>query len=311
VGRLLIVGAGEIGTAAAQAALADGVVTGIVGAVDPDPDAREQLRQMFGTPGYANSADLPPAREGDLALVAFSSRAEVVAPEIVRLVSVGYHVVTTCEELAWPERHVLQALETSARTDSRVVVVTGANPGFVMDRLPLLAALASRHVRSVAVIRRVDTSTRRDRLVAKTGRGLSVDEFERAVKEGTVGHAGLVASGRLIASGLGWQSHDTRETIEPVLADGVVAGLRQQAVIRTPDRNEIRLEMEMVWGAVDPLDRVVVDGDPPITLEIAGGYHGDTGTTAQVLTALANCHQLAPGFYRPGDLPLAVRRPGP
>jgi 4-hydroxy-tetrahydrodipicolinate reductase len=303
--NLVIIGAGPIGTAAALAALEDGVADSITSVVDPDPGAREEIRGLTGAAGYASSADLPVGKEGDRAVIAFSSNADKVAPEINRVVTAGYHVVTTCEELAWPRRHVLDALETSARSNGRVVIVTGANPGFVMDRFPLMAAAAGRRVRHITVERRVDTSNRRDTLVAKTGRGRTKDEFDAGLIRGDVGHKGLEASAKLLATGLGWQVHDTRQTIEPILGDDdAVTGLRQHVHLRAEGELSLDLTMVMQWGLEDPVDSVEIDATPPLRFEIVGGYHGDTGTTAQILRALELCHDLEPGFYRPTELPL-------
>ena len=137
-------------------------------------------RAAFGdVPGYVSTLDVPAAREGDRALVAFSSSAEETAPAILRLVSAGYHVVTTAEEMAWPPRHIWEAMHTAAKSHRRTIIMTGANPGFVMDRLPLVAVSASRGVKHITVRRRVDSATRRDTLVAKTGRGLSREPRSR------------------------------------------------------------------------------------------------------------------------------------
>ena len=194
--ELVIVGAGPIGTWVAEAAVADGVIERISAVVDPDEQARHELVAATGAPGYASTVELPVARSGDVALVAFASAAEKVAPVILRLVSAGYHVVTTCEGLAWAPRHLWDAMHTSARSDGKSIIVTGANPGFAMDRLPLLLAGASRDITLIHVERDMDTSLRRPSLVAKSGRGLTTDQFAEGVSRGRVGHKGLDSSAR-------------------------------------------------------------------------------------------------------------------
>ncbi len=67
--------------------------------------------------------------------------------------------------------------------------MTGVNPGFVMSRLPLLAASASRHVTRLTAACRIDTA-RREELAALSGRGLSLDEFAAAVAAGALGARG-------------------------------------------------------------------------------------------------------------------------
>ena len=301
--RLVVVGAGQIGTAAAQAAVDDDVVATVSAVVDTDATASDRLASQFDAPTFRSVAELPSAREGDRALVAFSPHVEVVAPEILRLVSLGYHVVSTCEELAWPPRHMWNALHTAARTHGRVIIMTGVNPGFVMDRLPLLATAASRNVKSVTVTRRIDSAERRESFLPKTGRGLHQDEFSAGVDSGTIGHRGLTPSAMLLAHTLGWPNRDVAEAIEPMMDEDEVSGFRQHVTLRSGEKT-IHLEIVAAWRLPDPGDRVVVEGEPPITLEIPGGYHGDLGASAQIAMALRRCTELTPSFYRPTDLPL-------
>lgn len=301
--RLLVVGAGQIGAAATAAAVADGVVDAVAGVVDPDVAARTQLASRYDAPAYASTLEVPKARSGDRALVAFSSDVAVVAPEILRLLSLGYDVVSICEELAWPPRHMWNALHTAARTHQRVIIMTGVNPGFVMDRLPLLAVAACRNVKSLTVTRRIDSAARRDSFVAKTGRGLTRGEWHEGVAAGSVGHRGLVSSARLLGHALGWPNRDVVETLEPIIDGNLASGFRQHVTLRTDSRT-IDLDIIVDWLLPDPGDRIVVDGEPPLELNIPAGYHGDLGTTAQILGALRHCRELTPSFYRPTDLPL-------
>ncbi len=301
---LVIVGAGPIGTWVADAALADGAVDRIVGVVDPDPQARHELVAATGAPGYESTVELPRASNGDSALVAFASAAEKVAPEIVRLVSAGYNVVTTCEGLAWAPRHLWDAMHTSARSDNRAIVVTGTNPGFVMDRLPLLLAGASRGITRIHVERHMDTSTRRPPLVAKSGRGLSREEFAQGLANGRVGHKGLDSSARLIARGLEWSFSDVSVTVQPIVVDGRIIGADHHARLSGGNNRSIELDLVMAWDLENPFDRISIEGTPPIVATIEGGYPGDEGTAAHVVAALRRLSTLRPGFYRPTDLPL-------
>lgn len=297
-------GAGPIGTWVAEAALEDGAVDRIAAVVDPDEGARRELVAATGAPGYASTVDLPRASTDDVALVAFASAAEKVAPEIIRLVSAGYNVVTTCEGLAWAPRHLWDAMHTSARSDGRTIIVTGSNPGFVMDRLPLVIAGATRKITRIHVRRVMDTSTRRPSLVAKSGRGLTPDQFAQGVASGRVGHKGLDSSARLLARGLEWPYHDVTVAITPMMRDDAVVGASHRARLAAGDGREIVLELDMAWGVEAESDRIVIEGNPPIVNEFPGGYPVDEGTAALVVNALRRIDTLHPGFYRPTDLPL-------
>lgn len=303
--RLVLVGAGPVGLAAARAALEDGVVEALAVVVDPAVEARRRATHELGAGRALPGLDeLDRAGSGDRAVVTFSSRAEAVLPAILRLLGAGYHAVTTCEELADPSPEDRATLVAASREAGRSVIATGANPGFVMDRLPLLLAAAVRRVRRVEVVRRLDTRERRGPLQEKTGYGLTTDEFARGVTEGRLGHVGLEVSARLLAEGMGWPSAEVQTTIEAVEgAQGRVAGLHQTATLET-SQGSIFLDLTMAWGVDEPLDRITIDADPPLRAEILGGYHGDLGTTAQVVSALRQTSALEPDFYRPTDLPL-------
>lgn len=301
----VLVGAGPIGVAALRGALEEGVINHVRAVVDPADQARAEAAEIFGCEGVTSTHELADADEGDWAIVAFSSSAEAVAPEIVRLCGLGYHVATTCEELSRPPGHIREAIRSSAISGGRKVIATGANPGFVMDRLALAVATGVRSVQRVTVERRVDTSTRRGPLVAKTGRGMTAEEFDAGVKAGRIGHVGLDASAKLLARGLLWPTHDVAETIEPVLdLDGNVAGLHQRAVLNTPDGAGVVLDLTMAWQVDHPGDFITVEGSPRLRVEIPDGYHGDEGTTAMVVNAIGRYTDLEPGYYRPIDLPL-------
>ncbi len=303
--RLILLGGGSVGVAAAQAAREAGLVE-VVAVVDPDEAARRRAARELAADGYLAMHDVPSA-DLEVALIAFGSRADAVAVAVRRLLEKGCHVVTTCEELADPAPQLRSALDDAARLAERCVVATGANPGFVMDRLPLLLATASHNVTRVEALRRVDTRARRGSLVVKSGRGLSPAEFAAGVAEGRIGHVGMPECARLVAEGLGWDDGAVDTAIEPVLDErGTVAGLHQLAHLAASGR-EVVLDLTMAWGA-EAVDVVTITGEPPLRVEIHGGYHGDLGTSAGVVAALRRLPDLPPGFYRPTDLPLSLRR---
>lgn len=299
---LVLVGAGPVGIAAAKAAVQlGGVVASHV--VDPDEDRRREGAAELGATPYPSVNDLAAVDDG-VAIAAFSSKAAVVSPMVEKLLSLGYAVVTTCEELADPDPETRQRLDLAAREDGQAVAATGANPGFVMDRLPLLLAGASIEVVGVKVKRHLDTRLRRGPLVAKTGKGLTPDAFADRAAEGSIGHVGLEASLRLVAAGLGWPTDPVEVSIEPVLdAEGLVAGQHQVARLVAP-QGYLKYELIMASTVDESIDEVVIEGNPPIHAVLVGGYHGDAGTSARVARAVAAVPRMSPGFYAPTDLPL-------
>lgn len=317
--RLVLVGAGPVGIAAVEAAVEDGLASR-VDVVDRDRSALQAGTMPLSGPLQGQAVtdvdDLDPVEGAPdpagapVAVLAFSSDADAVADLAVTLLGRGFHVVTTCENLARPSGERRAALVDAAEAADRVVVVTGANPGFVMDRLPALLLGATRRIRRVVVTRHLDSRQRRGPLVAKTGRGLTVEEFTAGHKQGRIGHAGLGASLQLMADVLGWQGDDDHgylvsESIRPRTGpDGRVTGLHQTAEFEIDDGRALVLDLVMAADVERSVDRIEIEGDPPLTVEIRGGFHGDSGTTARVVAAVRAVATLPPGFYGPLDLPV-------
>jgi 4-hydroxy-tetrahydrodipicolinate reductase len=159
----------------------------------------------------------------------------------------------------------------------------------------------------------VDAANRRGPLRAKVGAGLTVAEFQEGVAARRLGHRGLPESCALLGRGLGWRFDELRTNIAPVVAtkdarragvaEGRVAGLRQTAEGVLGGRVVVSLTLEMSMGAPQPHDRVVIDGDPPLDMTLAGGTHGDRGTVAAVVNALGAIRALPPGLHTVADLP--------
>lgn len=319
---VVLMGLGEIGQAIARAVLARAAELELVGAVDPEHAGRPLAELVPGAPPQLLIAD--DAREslararGGVMLHATGSRFEEVLPELEAAVRAGVHVVSTCEELAYPGLdHEAEAAALDQLCEERGVAVvgTGVNPGFVLDRLPALLAHATGEVRHVRGVRVVDAGLRRTSLQRKIGAGLSVEAFDEAAERGDVGHVGLAHSAALVAeSCLGLSEYEVDEELEPLVADedapdaavpvrrGEVAGLHQVARVFADDREVVRLELTLAIGAEDPRDELSIDADPPIRLSIPGGLDGDAATVHLVLNAVAAVRERT-GLLTVLDLP--------
>jgi 4-hydroxy-tetrahydrodipicolinate reductase len=299
-------GLGHIGRAVARAAIARSGLD-VIGAVDRDPvKVGRPLADVLDAPApeLRVVAELTQAigrKKGGVVLHATGSRLEDVLPEVEAAVRAGWHVVSTCEELAFPEldhADAAKALDRLCERQGVAVVATGVNPGFVLDRLPATLAQVVGEVRHVHVHRVVDVSSRRSALQRKVGVGLSVEAFEEAADRGELGHVGLSQSAALVAeSCLGLAEYEIDEELEPVVADedaggavplraGQVAGVHQVARVFSEDREVVRLEVTIAVGAEDPRDELVIDADPPIRLRIEGGLPGDAATAHAVVNAV-------------------------
>jgi 4-hydroxy-tetrahydrodipicolinate reductase len=241
-------------------------------------------------------------------------------PQIEEAIGAGLHIVSTCEELAYPELHhapLARQIDRMAKEKGVAVLGTGVNPGLVMDRLVLAVASACVRVDSVRVTRVVDAAKRRGPLRAKVGAGLTREEFAAGVSAKKLGHVGLSESAAIIALGLGLPIHEITETIKPVIAqkdfDGIpaggVLGLHQVALVQAGDEPKVVLDLKMAVGAPDPADRIDIEGDPPLHLVAAGGFHGDRSTIGTVVNAVPFIVTATPGLHNVVTLPLFGLRP--
>src|SRR5262249_46020113 len=332
--RVALVGLGPIGLEVGRALATRGGID-FLGAADPAADiAGKKLMDLLPVAGDAGTLPvdaqardlygrLARSREKtDVVVLCTGSRLDSVAPQIEEAVEAGFHVVSTCEELAYPElkNSVLgHRIDQLARAKGVAVLGTGVNPGLVMDRLALAAAAACVRVDKVSVTRVVDAAKRRGPLRAKVGAGLTRKEFDKGVAERRLGHVGLSESAAIIALGLGLAIDEITETIEPVIAtretDGVpvghVLGLHQIALVQAGDEPKVVLDLTMAVAVADPSDSIEIEGDPPVHLRVSGGFHGDRSTVGCVVNAIPFLIEAAPGLHKVVTLPLFGLFPEP
>ena len=128
-------------------------------------------------------------------------------PQIEAMLKAKVPIVSTTEELAYPGyTHVRQARQIDALAKKAKVAVlgTGVNPGFVMDALPIALTAVCERVDRVTVQRIQDARNRRLPFQQKIGAGLTTEQFQKQVDEGSVRHVGFTESIAMIADALGW-----------------------------------------------------------------------------------------------------------
>ena len=297
--RVVVVGLGPIGIAAARAVSVDPQMT-LVGLVDIDP-AKVGRRVEEIPSGPAVVGSMREAGGADVAIVTTTSKLDRMAATLREGMGLGMHVVSSCEEMSWPwYRHggLAKELDGEAKRAGRGLLGTGVNPGFVMDLLPVVLSSMVLKVERVRAVRRVDASTRRRPLQQKVGATMTREEFLALKARGEIGHQGLAESVALVAAGLGRDARpgSVEVTLEPVMAErriesalgaiepGRVCGMHNAG--RWADSSlSIELDLTMAVGLEGPRDVVEIGGPVPLKLEISGGTPGDTATVA----ALVNC----------------------
>jgi len=285
----------------------------IAGVVDSDPSkVGRTVAELTGLPlGVRVSASLRdlPIAEADAAIFSTKSRITDIMEDLAYAASAGLDVVTTSEEMAYPEfagKEAAKTLDALAKEKGVTIVGVGVNPGFVMDWVPAVAASASKNPSSIHVVRSVDVSRRRRQLQAKTGVGLTRAKFEKEMQEGTLGHLGLIESAHLIALSLGAKLDGLKHGVFPILgSEDYVMGVRQFAEGMAGSCH-IRLDLEMSMTSAD-FDVVEVKGDPNVKLRFEKGVFGDSATVALVVHALERVGSAMPGLLTVLDLPLTSR----
>jgi len=295
----------------------------IIAAIDIDP--AKEGKDLGEIIGHGSKIGVPITNKltvrPDVVCHSTGSRLQDVEEQLRELLSRGSHVVSTCEELSFPlDAKIRDSLQQVARGANVTLLGTGVNPGFVMDKLPLTLTAVCQSVTEVQVMRKVNASLRREPLQRKVGAGMSRKEFDSAVKGGKIKHMGLRESLMMIADGLN-VSLDTisDEKILPVLAEkevvtqylqvaaGEVAGVHQTISGEQKGVIKLGLDIKMYVGADNPSDRILIKGVPDVTMEIAGGVHGDRATAAMVVNAIPRVIAARPGVLTMDDIPVSYR----
>ncbi|ATB34534.1 dihydrodipicolinate reductase [Melittangium boletus] len=320
---VVVMGLGVIGQEIARAAQLSPEVE-LLGVIDANPQlVGRPLSDVLGVAGVkgkvAGSLDAAVGRrKGVVLLHATGSRLAQVMDQLLEAIALGMPVVSTCEELAFPflkYPELAQKLDDAAQRAGVAVLGTGVNPGFVMDRLVATVGQACGPVRHATVTRVVDARDRRESLQRKVGAGLSEDEFFALVDREQLGHVGLVESAALCALGLGMDCDDFEEEIVPVFAEedisggafpvkkGRVAGIFQSAVGLEEGQERVRLELTIAVGADDPGDRIEIEAEPKLVVEIRGGVPGDRATAHMLVNAAPRVTAAEAGLLTVLELP--------
>jgi 2,4-diaminopentanoate dehydrogenase len=255
----------------------------------------------------------------DAVVLCTSSSMKGVLPQVETILKLKVPIVSTTEELSYPAKSNMRyarIVHQLAKKAKVAVLGTGVNPGFVMDALPIMLTGVCERVDAIRVDRIQDASVRRLPFQQKIGAGLTREQFEKKVDDGSVRHVGLTESVSMIADALGWKLTRITDEIHPKMAAatvaseflavdaGYVCGIVQDGIGYRDDRPVITLHMEAYLGAPESYDSVEITGSPAIKSKIAGGVHGDVATASIVVNSLPKVLEVAPGLHTMRDMPL-------
>jgi 2,4-diaminopentanoate dehydrogenase len=304
----------------------------LVGAVDVDPaKVGRDLGDVAGLPRRLNikisdnAVKALKAGKPDVVVLCTSSSLKTVMPQIETILKSKTAIVSTTEELSYPGyTHVRLGRQIhNWATKAKVGVLgTGVNPGFAMDALPIALTAVCERVDRIVVNRVQDARSRRLPFQQKIGAGLTTEQFQRKVADGSVRHVGLTESIAMIADAMGWTLDRITDDIEPKLATvtvsseflavdpGYVCGIVQDGVGYRKNDAVIRLHMEAYLGAPESYDAVEIEGSPRISSKVTGGIHGDVATASIVVNSIPKVLHATPGLHTMRDLALPSYFPG-
>lgn len=323
--RVLHYGLGPIGAAVVKQ-VAERPGFRIVGAVDIDPlKAGRDLGEVAGLSRRLKVKVSTDARKTikasrpDVVVLCTLSSLKKVTPQIEEILKFKVPIVSTTEELAYPTDGNLKyarAIHAAAKKAKVAVLGTGVNPGFTMDALPIALTGVCERVDAIRVDRIQDARVRRLPFQQKIGAGLTREQFQRKVDEGSVRHVGLAESVSMIADAMGWKLDRITDEIQPKIATGTVSseflavdsgyvcGIVQDGIGYRDGRPAITLHMEAYLGAPESYDAVDIAGSPNIRSKIAGGVHGDVATASITVNSIPKILSVSPGLRTMRDMPL-------
>jgi len=322
--RVLQYGVGPIGAAMARRVVEHKGME-LVAAIDIDSnkigvDAGQVigLGHNLGFPVHKTLHDLPEYAGPKVALHTTSSYFPLFQAQIAQILEAGLDIVSTSEELSFPwlsHPNEASKLDTLAKSKGRRLLGTGINPGFLMDALPLTLTALCQQVDHIEISRVINASTRRGPFQRKIGSGLSVEEFQKRMAAGRMGHVGLTESMDMIFHALGRIRTHTEGHVEPVVADrpihtehlevaaGQVCGLQQSATGYTKDGEFLSLSFVAALHAENAQDAIRIEGKPSLDVQLRG-TNGDLGTVAIATNAIPRLLEASPGLLTMLDLPL-------
>jgi 4-hydroxy-tetrahydrodipicolinate reductase len=323
--KVLHVGLGPIGAGIVRQVASRKGFT-IVGAVDIDPNkAGKDLGEVchvgrkLRVPVTTDIVKTIKATKPDVAVMCTSSSLRKVLPEFEAVLKLKVPIVSTTEELAYPVKSnaaIAKKIDAMAKRARVAVLGTGVNPGFTMDALPIALTGVCERVDKIDVARVQDARIRRLPFQQKIGAGLTREQFMEKVKAGTVRHVGLAESISMIADAIGWKLDKVTDEIQPKMADtrvssefltveaGLVCGIVQDGIGYRKGEPVIRLHMEAYLGAPESFDAVRITGNPPLSMQLAGGVHGDVATASIVVNSIPKIIAAQPGLRTMRDMVL-------
>ncbi len=313
--KVVQMGLGPIGTGVTKYLIEKSNIE-IVGAIDCDKSKRgKDLGSIAGLSpiGIMVSDDLNSTLENkkvDALILTTTSSLIGIYDQLTTILPFGVNVISSCEELSypWSNSNIAEKIDSLAKDNKVSVLATGVNPGYLMDYLPMVLSGVCENVKKFTVERIQDAKYRRLPFQLKIGANTTIEEFGSKVKAGKLKHVGLSQSINMIASFLGWEIDRIDEVISPIVAThrveydngiiepGKVLGVQQIGLGIVKGEDKINMIFRATIDELEPRDRIIIDGNPPIDMSIKNGVNGDIATCAILVNSITNLIQSTPGL---------------
>ena len=278
------------------------------------PDVLLQSEEDLIKPGAA-----------DVVLLCTDSFAKDAFPKIKKVVECGMNVVSSAEEMSYPQAQqpeLAAEIDRLAKENGVSVLGTGINPGLIMDLLVVVMTGCCEEVDSI-VARRVNSlSPFGPAVMHEQGIGITVEEFNKGVETKTLsGHVGFEESIQMVADAIGWKlSEPVTTSMAPIVTDvdrkspygfaaaGNVAGVAMKGYGKVD--GELKIEMdhpqqiEPEQVGVNTGDYVIIKGTPDINLVNSPEVPGGIGTIAMCVNMIPQTINAEPGLHTMLTLPV-------
>ncbi len=235
------------------------------------------------------------------------------------------NVISTAEEMSYPyaqEPELAKEMDRLAKENGVTVLGTGINPGLIMDLLVVTLTGACIDVESIKAERVNNLSPFGPAVMNGQGVGITVDEFNKRVKENTLaGHVGFPESITMVADALGWKlSEEVELSREPIVSSvyrkapnaevqaGDVAGCNMKGYGKVDGQLKIEMvhpqqvEPQLEGGTTG--DYITIKGTPNINMSITPEVPGGIGTIAMCVNMIPQVINSRPGLKTMIDLPV-------
>ncbi len=260
----------------------------------------------------------------DLCLIATDSFTKKTYPKIKYVLEQKVNVISTAEEMSFPtaqEPELAEDMDKIAKENGVSVLGTGINPGLIMDLLVVCLTGCMTDVDDIEVKRVNSLSPFGPAVMEEQGVGMTVDEFNRKVEEGTMaGHVGFSESVNMIADAIGWKVERFEQQMKPILTDvdrkssfgfakaGDVAGVNMTGQGYVNGELKINMihpqQIEPQIAGLNTGDYITIKGTPEVNMSIMPEIDGGSGTIAMCVNMIPHVINADPGLKTMIDLPV-------